>query len=142
VARHLVRSLWFAVLAAALAFEGCSKPSPAELERPVQAVAPEAAAAAANQAAFPPAAHYERKTTEGLPALSAPRPEQYRPEDPPPWLTELLHSPDPNVRVQGLEAWARHPSTSLDPVTYALVDPDESVRARAQEVLEQELARR
>jgi len=27
-------------------------------------------------------------------------------------------------------------------VTYALVDPDESVRARAQEVFEQELARR
>jgi hypothetical protein len=31
---------------------------------------------------------------------------------------------------------------SLDPATYALVDPDEAVRARAQELFEQELDRR
>ena len=41
-----------------------------------------------------------------------------------------------------LYLWAQHPGASLDPVIYALVDPDESVRVRAQEVLEQELARR
>ena len=41
-----------------------------------------------------------------------------------------------------LEASARQTAASLDPVTYALVDPDESVRARAQEVFEQELTRR
>jgi hypothetical protein len=46
------------------------------------------------------------------------------------------------VRIQALDAWARQPGASLDPVTYALVDPDASVRARAQEVLEEELARR
>jgi hypothetical protein len=44
--------------------------------------------------------------------------------------------------MQALDAWARQPGESLDPVTYALVDPDESVRERAQEVLEQELTRR
>ena len=60
----------------------------------------------------------------------------------PPWLAELLSSPDFQVRLQGLEAWAQHPGTTLDAVTYALVDPEESVRARAQEVFEEELARR
>ena len=55
---------------------------------------------------------------------------------------ELLSSPDFQVRLQGLEAWAQHPGTTLDAVTYALVDPEESVRARAQEVFEEELARR
>lgn len=54
----------------------------------------------------------------------------------------MLHASDPNVRIQALDAWAQHPGASLDPVTYTLVDPDESVRTRAQEVLEQELARR
>lgn len=140
MARHLVGSLWFTVLAAALVLEGCGKPPPAELDRPVQAIAAQAAAAA--QAASPPAAHYDRKTTEGLSAPNAPRPEQYQTEDPPPWLAELLHAPDPNVRIQALDAWAEHPGASLDPVTYALVDPDELVRARAQELFEQELARR
>ena len=46
------------------------------------------------------------------------------------------------LRSQALDAWARQPTTSLDPVTYALVDSDEGVRARAQEVLDHELARR
>ncbi len=40
------------------------------------------------------------------------------------------------------DAWAEHPGASPDPVTYAPVDPDESVRTRAQEVLDQELAPR
>jgi hypothetical protein len=38
--------------------------------------------------------------------------------------------------------WAQHPGDKFDPVTYGLVDPDESVRARAQELLEAVLARR
>ena len=141
MARHLVPSVWFAVLAAAFVLEGCSKPSPAVLDRPVQVVAAQAAAAD-HAAPPPPAAHYELKTTEGLSAPSAPRPDQYQTEDPPPWLAEMLDASDPNVRIQTLDAWARRPGASLDPVTYALVDSDESVRTRAQEVLEQELARR
>jgi hypothetical protein len=40
-----------------------------------------------------------------------------------------------------LELWAEQPSEDLDPLTYALVDEDESVRTRAQEVYEQQLAR-
>jgi len=49
--------------------------------------------------------------------------------------------PDPNIRLDALEAWALAPRQTLDPVTYALVDPDESVRARAQELFEEVLAR-
>jgi hypothetical protein len=43
-----------------------------------------------------------------------------------------------------LEGWAQlaHRDSSLDLLTNALVDPDEAVRTRAQELLEQELARR
>jgi hypothetical protein len=40
-----------------------------------------------------------------------------------------------------LELWAEQPSQDLDPVTYALVDEDDSVRARAQELYEQQLVR-
>ena len=58
------------------------------------------------------------------------------------WLAAAREDPDPNVRLHALGTWAQHPGESLDPVTYALVDPDETVRARAQELLEQELARR
>jgi hypothetical protein len=54
-----------------------------------------------------------------------------------------LHAdPDPRIRLYALEAWALNPGPSLDPVTHALVDPDEAVRARAQEVLEEVLVRR
>jgi len=57
-------------------------------------------------------------------------------------LAESLGSPDPRVRIRALEAWALHPGDTLDPVTYALVDADELVRTRAQELLEEILARR
>lgn len=57
-------------------------------------------------------------------------------------LNAARENPDPAVRIQALESWAKRPDTSLDPVTYAMVDPDESVRVRAQELLEQKLARR
>jgi HEAT repeat protein len=63
-------------------------------------------------------------------------------EDVPSWLAEAFHDPDPNVRLHALDAWARYPRPSLDPLTYALVDPDESVRARAQEIFERQLERR
>ena len=54
-----------------------------------------------------------------------------------------LHAdPDPRIRLQALEMWAMHPGPTRDPVTHALVDPDEAVRARAQELFEEALARR
>jgi len=139
MARHLARGLCLAALAAALALEGCAKQSPASLERTGQ---PGAARGAAVDPPSSAIAARSSNTSEKLPAIGAPRRERYPTDDPPPWLAELLHASDPNVRVQALDAWARQPGESLDPVTYALVDPDETVRARAQEVLERELARR
>jgi hypothetical protein len=60
----------------------------------------------------------------------------------PPKLVAALNDPDPRARIRALETWAQHPGEDLNPVTYALVDPDESVRTRAQELLEAVLARR
>jgi Domain of unknown function (DUF4124) len=57
-------------------------------------------------------------------------------------LTAAHDSPDPAARLQVIEDWARGSPDSLDPVTYALVDPNESVRARAQELWEEALKRR
>ena len=137
--RHLVCNLGFTTIGAALVLQGCSKPSPDSLDRPPHAVV--SRAALTEPLASGPATHDGRKTYESS-SPSAPPLAQYQTEDPPPWLAQLLRDPDPNVRIQALDAWARQPGESLDPVTYALVDPDESVRARAQELLEQELVRR
>ena len=54
---------------------------------------------------------------------------------------DALEDSDPGVRIQNLETWAQAPGDTLDPATYALVDPDESVRARAEALLEEVLAR-
>jgi hypothetical protein len=54
---------------------------------------------------------------------------------------DALADSDPGVRIRNLETWAQEPGATLDPATYALVDPDESVRARAQALLEDVLAR-
>lgn len=140
MARQLIRIACCAIIVVAPALQGCGKPSPDSANRPPHAAA--ARAAAAGPLASRPEANHGRTDSERLPVASAPPVGQYQSEDSPPWLAELLHAPDRNVRIQALDAWAREPTGSLDPVTYALVDPDESVRARAQEVLEQELARR
>ena len=60
------------------------------------------------------------------------------------WYATVRESPDVKVRLQALEQWAQQPqgsSDSLDPVTYALVDEDDTVRARAQTLYEQQLVR-
>ena len=55
------------------------------------------------------------------------------------WFAEARENPDVTVRLQALELWAEQPDDAIDPVTYALVDEDEHVRARAQELWEQQL---
>lgn len=57
------------------------------------------------------------------------------------WFAELRENPDATVRLQALEFWAQQPGTGIDPLTFALVDEDEEVRARAEELYEQQLAR-
>ena len=57
-------------------------------------------------------------------------------------LAAALASPDPQLRIQALEQWAaQREGSGVDPLTYALVDPDENVRARAQELFEAALTR-
>ena len=139
--RRLVRSVCFAGAVGVLILQGCGKSSPVSTERANSAPAA-GRATAADSVASAPEARPDWKTHERLGVANAAG-VQYRTEDDPPsWLADLLQAPDPNVRVQALDAWAQHPGVSLDPVTYALVDPHESVRARAQELLEQELERR
>jgi hypothetical protein len=139
MAHHLVRVLCLTTLSAALFLQGCGKSSPGSLDRSPR-LAPDRAAAT-DRLASRPDPLYGRTASGNLTAAIAPSEHQAE-DDPPPWLAELLHATDPNVRIQALDAWAKHPGASLDPVTYALVDSDEAVRARAQDVLEQELARR
>ena len=108
--------------------------------------------AASDRAAPPPAAVAHTRATAPLPAVSADvstdtawgtsvRVVGAIPTTPV-LVTAASDSPDPAERLQALETWAKHPGASLDPVTYAMVDPDESVRARAQELWEQNMARR
>ena len=138
--RDLVCGLWFAALAAALILQGCSNSSSRSADRassgPAAIRAAQADSLAAGSNPLP-----GRTASSNVTGASGPR-DEYQPEDLPPGLAELLHAPDPNVRIQGLGAWASQSSVTLDPLTYALVDSDESVRARAQELLEEALARR
>jgi len=60
------------------------------------------------------------------------------------WYAAARDDPNLRPRLQMIENWVQHGQrdSSLDLLTNALVDPDEVVRTRAQELLEQELARR
>jgi hypothetical protein len=43
-----------------------------------------------------------------------------------------MQHPDPRVRRFALEQWARNPTPSLDLVTAAMVDEEETIRERAE----------
>jgi hypothetical protein len=57
------------------------------------------------------------------------------------WYAATRDSPDASLRLQTLEHWAQHPDDGLDPLSYGLVDENEAVRTRAQELYAQQLAR-
>src|SRR5437764_9339704 len=59
------------------------------------------------------------------------------------WYAAMRDDPDPTMRLLVVEGWTQHqdPDDKLDLLTHALVDPDDAVRARAQELFEQELTR-
>ena len=111
---------------------GCGQSAPDQAEH-----------VAARPSASPshPAEPPGRKAAAELPAsvLVASQPLS---EEEPAWLTAARDDPDPSVRTLALETWAQRPGATLDPFTYALVDGNESVRARAQALLEEELTRR
>ena len=58
-------------------------------------------------------------------------------------MAQKLNSPSVLVRLRALEAWAREaPPGAVDPFILAFEDKDERVRARAQQLLEQDWARK
>lgn len=57
------------------------------------------------------------------------------------WYAEVRTQADATVRLQALEVWDQQPGDTLDLVTYALVDEEEQVRTRAQELWSLQLAR-
>jgi hypothetical protein len=61
----------------------------------------------------------------------------------PEWMAQKLNSPKVRVRLQVLETWAQSaPPGSIDPLILAFEDKDERVRARAQQLIEQDWARK
>jgi len=58
-------------------------------------------------------------------------------------MAQKLNSPKVRVRLQALETWAQSaPPGSIDPFILAFEDKDERVRARAQQLIEQDWARK
>ena len=58
-------------------------------------------------------------------------------------MTQKLNSPNVRVRLRALEAWAREaPPGAIDPFILAFEDKDEQVRALAQQLIEQDWARK
>ena len=75
------------------------------------------------------------------PSNAQPTAEQAQREAREQWFAELRESPDATVRLQALEQWAQQPGDTINPLTYALVDEDEAVRARAEALYAQQRAR-
>ena len=58
-------------------------------------------------------------------------------------MAQKLNSPNVRVRLRALDAWAREaPPGAVDPFILAFEDKDERVRARAQQFIEQDWARK
>jgi hypothetical protein len=61
----------------------------------------------------------------------------------PEWMAQKLNSPNVRVRLRALETWAQSaPPGAVDPLILAFEDKDERVRARAQQLIEQDWARK
>ena len=61
----------------------------------------------------------------------------------PEWMAQKLNSPNFRVRLRALETWAQSaPPGAVDPLILAFEDKDERVRARAQQLIEQNWARK
>jgi len=90
-----------------------------------------------------PSAHEPRQISELIVLSGTDQPadrEDARPAEP--TEAEGLRHPDLHVRITALERWAQQrEGNSVDPLTHAMVDPDERVRARAQALWEEALAR-
>lgn len=59
----------------------------------------------------------------------------------PTWIAQALNAPEVSVRLQALDMWAQQGAQApLDPLVVALDDEDDSVRAKAMTVIEQNWA--
>jgi hypothetical protein len=59
----------------------------------------------------------------------------------PEWMVQKFNSPKVRVRLRALETWAQSaPPGAVDPLILAFEDKDERVRARAQQLIEQDWA--
>lgn len=57
----------------------------------------------------------------------------------PEWIAKELDSPDVSVRLRALDRWAQQgPNAPLDPLVVGLDDEDETVRAKAMAIIEQQ----
>ncbi len=76
---------------------------------------------------------------------SAARDASARPDEPlvvPEWIATGLASPDVHVRLHVLDRWVQQDRTgSVDPLMLALNDPNERVRTRALQLIEQDWAK-
>lgn len=136
---HLIHRLGLIALATVVALYGCDRSSPDRLGR---AISPEKKISSPRRLTANTTTDARRSPRRSVLNNSY----EQHPAEEPPWLTAEFNDPDPGIRLQAMEAWAKEPPNesqeTLDPLTYALVDPEESVRLRAQELLEEELARR
>ena len=126
--------LWLAIIAVACSLLGCGQSVTAPTER---AASPPVVGAPSSAAASWASPQASVNASTAI-ALTTPGGDQHNTVDDA-WLIAARENPDPAVRLHALNSWAQRPGESLDPVTYALVDPDESIRVRAQELLEQNL---
>jgi HEAT repeat protein len=61
----------------------------------------------------------------------------------PEWMAQRLNSPNARVRLKALETWAQStPPGAVDPLILVFEDKDPRVRARAQQLIEQDWARK
>jgi hypothetical protein len=83
---------------------------------------------------------------DSLHAVSVPSSEPAHPVDGlvvPEWMAQKLNSPNVRVRLRALETWAQSaPLGAIDPLILAFEDKDERVRARAQQLIEQDWERK
>ena len=87
----------------------------------------------------------EETRKNGLPELPVSSPKSASSGDTlvvPAWMVKELESPDIGTRLRALETWAQSASPgAVDPLILAFEDPDERVRARAMELIEQDRVR-
>lgn len=117
-------------LAAAAMLCSCERTRTDPVPRLQSAASPAKAAEKASSLTLTPAA--DVATVPG--SIQAPQAERS-------WPVDVMQDPDPRVRRFALEQWARKPTESLDLVAAAMVDSEESIRERAEQVFEEALAK-